>query len=65
MDESVFCPNCKTGKIAITQFKIIVQEENKNQFHVVADAKCEKCKTQYKLEADCNSKYSETSDRLM
>lgn len=60
MDESAFCPNCKTGKIVITQFKIIIQEVNKNKFHVVADAECEKCKTQYKFEGDCNSKYLET-----
>jgi hypothetical protein len=60
MDESIFCPNCKTGKIVITQFKIIIQEINKNQFHIIADAECEKCKTQYKLEGDCNSKYLET-----
>lgn len=60
MDELVLCPNCKTGQIVITQFKIITQEANNNQFHIVADAKCEKCKTQYKLEGDCNSKYLET-----
>lgn len=59
-DERVFCPNCKTGKIVITQFKMIIQETNKNQFHIVADAECEKCKTQYKLEGDFNSKYLET-----
>ena len=60
MDEQALCPNCKTGQIVITQFKMIIQEENKNQFHIVADAKCKKCKTQYRLEGDCNSEYSET-----
>ena len=60
MVEPALCPNCKTGQIVITQFKMIIQETNKNQFHVVANAKCKKCKTQYKLEGDCNSKYLET-----
>lgn len=60
MDKLVLCPNCKTGQIVITQFKMIIQEADNNQFHIVADAKCEKCKTQYKLEGDCNSKYLET-----
>lgn len=60
MDELVLCPNCKTGQIVITQFKMIAQEMGKNQFHIVAEAECKKCKTQYKLEGDCNSKYSET-----
>ena len=59
MDELVWCSNCKTGQIVITQFKII-QETNKNQFHIVADAKCEKCKMQYKLEGNYNSKCLET-----
>ena len=60
MDEQVFCFNCKAGKIVITQFKTIIQKVNKNQFYIVADAECEKCKTQYKLEGDFNSKYLET-----
>lgn len=46
MDEPVLCPNCKTGQIVITQFKMIVQEADNNQFYIVADAKCKKCKTQ-------------------